>query len=104
MTSPYLNRPSRSLPEALRERGLTPDDIGANIDTPQEECSVTAKSETGLANRPYGRAVLIGICVISVIWIALIFVDGQSSGMTPVDMEAEAERLENNIMPAAGRQ
>ncbi len=103
MTSPYLNRPARSLPEVLRARGLTPADIGVTIEAHRENGSAIAKCETGLAGHPYGRALLLGICMISVIWIALSFTDRQNSGMTAVEMEAAAEHLEENFTPAAGQ-
>jgi hypothetical protein len=105
VTSPYLNRPTRSLREVLRTRGLTPADIGVTKEPHREKCSATTNTETGLAGRHYGRVLLIGMCMIPIIWIALAFADAdrQDSGMTAVEMETEAQRLEENIMPAAGQ-
>ncbi len=39
--------------------------------------------------------------MISAIWAAVSFADRQNSGKTVLELEAEAERLENSVMPAA---
>ncbi|MBT6210170.1 MAG: hypothetical protein HOI35_09150 [Woeseia sp.] len=103
MTSPYLNRPARSLSEALRARGLTPADIGIAKEPHRQESKVFRANESSFTGHSYARALLVGICLISAIWMAVSFADQEDSGKTAFELEAEAERLENSVMPAAGQ-
>ena len=103
MTSPYLNRPARSLSEALRARGLTPADIGITKEPHRQKSEAIQANETSFMGHSYIRALLVGICLISAIWAAVSFADRQNSGKTALELEAEAERLENGVTPAAGQ-
>jgi len=102
MTSPYLNRPIRPLSEVLQNRGLTHEDLDEAHSEYELEGDNRAIADSPL--RRFSRLMVFTVlflvlCVgggLAFIFVALNDVDRQQH------LEAEAERLNFTIVPAAG--
>jgi hypothetical protein len=101
MTSPYLNRPARSLSEALRARADSSRYRHIAKEPHRQKSEAIQVNETSFMGHSYIRALLVGIFLISVISMAVMFIDRESLGKTALGMEAKAEHMENSITPVA---
>lgn len=99
MTSPYLNKPKRALDQALRDRGMTPEDVGYGR-PPVARRRRPSQGES----RPLRRAPLVaalgGAAAIALIVLAVSLIDG--AGNTPAPIAEEQIDALQKIAPAAG--
>lgn len=102
MTSPYLNRPIRPLGEVLQNRGLTHEDL----DEAHSEYKLEGDNRTKVDLPPcrFPRLKVVSVLflvlcvggVLAFIFVALNDLERQEH------LEAEAERFNSTIVPAAG--
>lgn len=102
MTSPYLNKPKRSLGDALRDRGLTSRDVGLSSDSDTHDSKPEAGTHPQTIRRRSIHVFWMSVTFAVLAWLAIELGRPPNEQQTPNLLEVEAERLESSFAPAAG--
>ena len=99
VTSPYLNKPKRALDQALRDRGMTPEDVGYGR-PPEARRRRPSEGEARPLRRAPMVAALGGAAAIALVVLVASWIDDTGDAPAPI-AEEQIDALQK-IAPAAG--